>query len=860
MRPVNLTIEGLRSFRRPVTVGFADRELIAIIGDTGAGKSSILEALTWALYGNATWTKQAGALLGDGSPQMRVRLVFRADGNTWQVTRALRRRQDGNPGAASAELLCLDGERPAADGVRPVNEAVQKLLGLDWAAFTRTVVLPQGQFARLLTEGDVDRMHILAQIWRTDELVEARTRTDEALRDLEAHLARLRGRRETYPDDVAAELTAATSAAETAKTAAKAIDTTAEAVERCEQAAKDAAGRARTVQTAVRKLHASLDGDHVREAEALATAGAELTNQLEDFKQRITAQRKQVERLREAEAEQATEREAVKQQAATLERLAESMPHLANRMGQVNQLRTDATTQHSEAKALAEDAEKAQERGQDAEGAVAQWQRVHAAASAAHGLHPGDDCPVCARALPGAWEAPDASGLEAAQRAQAAARAEARKLHDRHTQKAAEAKGTAKRAQEEATALAGELERISEAVAQLPEPYRPVLPAPFTVEALQPEQLSEELVATARSTARARLDELTAVEDKVRTARDALNNLREQHNDALDRLSINVTQPVTTLRNRLQQVCERVSGCEEAGVELPAAVPELGEALQQLIDDATTVDSLADTTLERSEATVQQAEDEAATQKQRLSALLEEADVTSIKELTDHRVQLHAEGREAHQRCEELKRTAPIVEALDRHITKGSEAAGALTDLKTAVQDGKFIRWLTLRRSKGLLAVASTLLDEMTGGRYAFADITAGHDEWRIFDTETGYARSPRTLSGGESFVASLALALGMVEMVARSGGRLDALFLDEGFGALDRENLDAAVDALESSATIGRMVAVISHVQAVAERLTDVLAVDRAPTGSNVRWLTQSEREGLAIEEASTSVRNLLT
>ncbi|MDQ3973354.1 MAG: SMC family ATPase, partial [Actinomycetota bacterium] len=160
MRPVQLTIEGLRSFRRLATIDFTGRQLVAIIGDTGAGKSSILEALTWALYGNATWTKQAGVLVGDDCPQMRVRLVFDADGNRWQVTRALKRRQDRTPGPASAELVCLDGDRPTIDGVRQVNPAVERLLGLDWDAFTRTVVLPQGQFARLLTEGDVDRMRI----------------------------------------------------------------------------------------------------------------------------------------------------------------------------------------------------------------------------------------------------------------------------------------------------------------------------------------------------------------------------------------------------------------------------------------------------------------------------------------------------------------------------------------------------------------------------------------------------------------------------------------------------------------------------------------------------------------------------
>ena len=64
----------------------------------------------------------------------------------------------------------------------------------------------------------------------------------------------------------------------------------------------------------------------------------------------------------------------------------------------------------------------------------------------------------------------------------------------------------------------------------------------------------------------------------------------------------------------------------------------------------------------------------------------------------------------------------------------------------------------------------------------------------RVLDQDSGQARSPASLSGGEQFIASLSLALGMVEMMARSGGRLESLFLDEGFGSLDRNNLDAAV------------------------------------------------------------------
>ena len=109
-------------------------------------------------------------------------------------------------------------------------------------------------------------------------------------------------------------------------------------------------------------------------------------------------------------------------------------------------------------------------------------------------------------------------------------------------------------------------------------------------------------------------------------------------------------------------------------------------------------------------------------------------------------------------------------------------------------------------------------------------------------------------MSGGEQFIASLALALGMVEMMARSGGRLESLFLDEGFGSLDRSNLDAAIEALGLVAAGGRMVVLISHVQAVAEQVPNVAAVTRTAAGSRVEWLSDAQRQRLGEADAGSS------
>ncbi|MQC18520.1 MAG: hypothetical protein DWG80_05540, partial [Chloroflexi bacterium] len=150
----------------------------------------------------------------------------------------------------------------------------------------------------------------------------------------------------------------------------------------------------------------------------------------------------------------------------------------------------------------------------------------------------------------------------------------------------------------------------------------------------------------------------------------------------------------------------------------------------------------------------------------------------------------------------------------------------------------RFIAFL-LHESMQMLAVdASDRLGQFTNGRYA---LKADEDEFAVIDHLNGdEERSVKTLSGGETFLASLALALSLSEHlpeIAGTGGAisLDSLFLDEGFGALDAEALDLAVQGLETLADGTRMIGVISHVEELAERLTDRIRVEKGPHGSTV-------------------------
>ena len=143
-----------------------------------------------------------------------------------------------------------------------------------------------------------------------------------------------------------------------------------------------------------------------------------------------------------------------------------------------------------------------------------------------------------------------------------------------------------------------------------------------------------------------------------------------------------------------------------------------------------------------------------------------------------------------------------------------------------------------------IVAAANVRLSEMSSGRYTLHHSDARAARGRasglgieVLDAHTGRLRSPQSLSGGETFLASLALALGLGEVVtSRAGGiRLDTLFVDEGFGSLDPETLELAMRTLDELRAGGRTVGVISHVEAMKEQLPAQLIVEATPQGPSI-------------------------
>ena len=171
-------------------------------------------------------------------------------------------------------------------------------------------------------------------------------------------------------------------------------------------------------------------------------------------------------------------------------------------------------------------------------------------------------------------------------------------------------------------------------------------------------------------------------------------------------------------------------------------------------------------------------------------------------------------------------------------IKAHQERSDVAKELAGHLSSRGFERWL-LDEALGHLAVgASAVLRELSAGQYSLA-IDAQNNFVVIDHRSADEQRPARTLSGGETFLASLSLALTLAEHLTQlavgSEPRLESIFLDEGFGTLDPETLDVVAAAIEELGSRGRTVGIVTHVRELGERMPVRYEVRKAPTGSTV-------------------------
>ena len=178
------------------------------------------------------------------------------------------------------------------------------------------------------------------------------------------------------------------------------------------------------------------------------------------------------------------------------------------------------------------------------------------------------------------------------------------------------------------------------------------------------------------------------------------------------------------------------------------------------------------------------------------------------------------------RRVEEASGRARVLRA---QATAAAERARVHRQVANDLKANAFPRYLLARYRERLAVGASARLNELSGGAYRFAGTEP--DPLAVVNTRRGERRrSAATLSGGERFLASLALALGLSDVAAEAGGRLDCLFLDEGFSTLDAESLEQALAGVERLSGDGRLVGIITHLPGVADRLGAAIHVTKDP------------------------------
>jgi exonuclease SbcC len=432
-------------------------------------------------------------------------------------------------------------------------------------------------------------------------------------------------------------------------------------------------------------------------------------------------------------------------------------------------------------------------------------------------LAPGAPCPVCLRdvvEVPGGVPSVAVDAAAAAVTEAEEHRTRAEKARTAAAVRMAEAEGT--------LGAAGEAtRRLEDELADVVRTIEPLDAEAGAAEARLSELLGDgdpaELVAARR---RGHADLVSAAAE----ARRAVDQLRLRHDEAIRDQQV-VDRRVQTLERELVGLASRLDVTIEIGEgdhgAVAAAVDRLRRAWDEHMDEA-------------GEA-MRRAAAEMATVAEERGALLEALEVVGGFAETlaaDQRLAEHL-AEEAVRDRTEIDASADVLEERDRLVA----VKGRHDRISSDLTDSRFVRFLLDEERARLAALGSDHFMQLSSGRYRFTE----DGQFDIVDlTAADAVRKAVSLSGGETFLASLALALALAEMVARTGGRLDAFFLDEGFGSLDPEHLDLAMEGIEAlvAGESSRLVVVVSHVPELRHRIEDLIQLDRDPLTGDTRIL----------------------
>ncbi|WP_104990469.1 AAA family ATPase [Deinococcus sp. NW-56] len=908
MRPLALELQGFTAFRQHTTLDFSDLELFALVGPTGSGKSSLLDAMTFALYGTTPRLGATGldALISQGERGLSVSLTFEVGDETYRVARSKGRRQAEN----EVRLERREGDRWVGlsdGGTRAVGERIARVVGLDFKTFARSVLLPQGEFSRLLHGTGRERQALLGELMGLEHVKAMHGFAGDRAKGLKHQLGSLHALLEgeyagvtvetvkglrAEREAVSAEAERLTDTRERLQGQVNRLralegvwrereDTTRrldvlegrarqvrEGAERAARARRvagvlpllDAAERARIAaerEEAERHRAASAEAA-ARQAVDSAQAGLEAAALAE---QRIPDLEAKADTLREAEADAARLRRAggtpqsthasplpwdedaflaAREGAQKLEKLRQERVQLEAQKTALESSRERQRAELTQHDALTGEQARTKREGQQAKAELDRAQaeleaaRVEAglAAYRSH-LHFGEPCPLCegiVQILP----PPAEHNLAALETRVAALTADLEGRRLRYKEIGLELASLKKSTEEQAAELRDWEAQLTQREADLRVLEANVSGDPADTAARLVAGLAARVRSAGADPARERqrlLAEIKTVRARLTEAQATLARAESTHAAA-----------AATLRSAAAAAAGRTHEAADASAALTSALAELrldaAQARAAALPEAeiTALEEAARThTAQVGHLRAQLAElerqlglepfDPANLRQAERDLTATDAALTTARERAGSLAEQERVARERLERKAEIERQA-------------GEVAGQLDTWQTltnTLKANEFQSYLLSEVEAQLLTGAGALLYDISDGRYRLA---LENGEYVVQDLwNAGETRGVKTLSGGETFLASLSLAIALSDYLA--GNKvLGALFLDEGFGTLDPQALEAVAGALENLRTQGRMVGVVTHVESLSERLPSRLLVTKSVAGSSVQRL----------------------
>ena len=776
-------MKGFGAFRESTEVDFTDVELAALVGATGSGKSTIIDGLTFALFGSVARYDDARAVapvINQLDPEARVALDFEVGGESYTAVRVVRR----TTGTKEARLE--RGETVLAGSAREMASAVEGLLGLDFDRFTKTVVLPQGRFAQFLHDRAADRQELLRHLLDLGMYTrmgnEARSRASMA----GAKLEELEGRLETRvpSDDEVAELKVRADAIQAAQT--------------------ELEGLLGDLEGIVEELDAARADVQRLEPLLRAVSAVSVPDAVRDLSDRLEAANEAVERTEEAFGRKRAAEQGARRRAAEGPDLGRCQQLLGDRE-RLDRLEDEFGRLESKAQQAAIDAKDAREvheaasaRVNSAFEALDRVRSVKRAERLVAQLREGEPCPVCRQTVTALPDHDIDAELAQLETAHSKARAALTVADDELR--------TADRAMERASAKREENERQRDDLTrQLSgQPDAKTLAIEIAAaEALEKARFeaekasakAEKELTDVRKSLKALQGEEIAARQEYGRVRDGLASLKplEPAGSLLDdwsALAAWAGQQVLSLGAEMEKAEERVNAAEGRRNDVVKKAGDLCAPYSEAVDDS--------------------------------GMLRQEMAVAVDRAHGDHRRAVEARKERAE---------------LEKRIKDLREEQTVLTQLGWLLRSDGFERWLLEEAVVGLVERANQHLLVLSGGQYSFV---ADETSFNICDHHNAdEIRSAKTLSGGETFLASLSLALALrdsqTEIAAEGGARLDSLFLDEGFGTLDPDALYVVTGAIEELSSHGRMVCVVTHIREVADRMPVRFEVSKSPVSSSV-------------------------